>query len=75
MSVNILNPGSIRIWGHGSGNEHPCRERLILTPQTWRVYQRGRTNYNWMKFWRKPKVNTSKFDSIIRKAKQNETRI
>lgn len=78
MSIDILNPGSITINGgsifHGSGILNPD-EFIVLTPQNFRVYARGRTNYNWMKFWRKPKVNTSKFDSIIRKAKQKATTI
>lgn len=76
-SINILNPGSITVNGSsifdGSGVLIPD-EFIVLTPQNIRVYARGRTNYNWMKFWRKPKVNTLKFRSIIRKAKRNESR-
>ena len=78
MRVDMLNPGSIVINGspvfHDSEILNPD-EFIVLTPQNFRVYARGRTNYNWAKFWRKPKVNTSKFDSIIRKAKQKTTTI
>lgn len=72
MSIDILNPGTIIVSGKsefdGTGILNPY-EFEELNIQTLRFHVKGRTLYNWFKHWRKPKINTLKFRSIIRKSK------
>lgn len=76
MSADMLNPGTITVAGKsafdGSGILNPY-EFEELNPATFALHVKGRTLYNWLKYWRKPKVNTLKFRSIIRKHKQATT--
>lgn len=67
----MLNPGTITVAGKsaydGSGILNPY-EFEELSVQTFAMHVKGRPLYNWLKHWRKKKVNTLKFRSIIRNA-------
>lgn len=67
---DILNPGCITIEGvsifNGTGII-ALDEYIVLTPQTLKMHNNCPGGYNFTKFWRKKKVNTSRLKSVIRK--------
>lgn len=70
MSTDILNPGTIRVWGYDLKNASSfIQQPEILKPET---YYRGVrcTGIDFRRFFGIQKVNTKLFRSIIRKAKQ-----
>lgn len=74
--MDMLNPGSITVAGKsvydGSEVLNPY-ELVELSVQTLAMHVKGRTLYNWLKHWRKKKVKTLKFRSIIRRHKTHNS--
>lgn len=74
--IDILNPGTITVAGKsaydGSGILNPY-EFEELSVQILAMHVKGRTLYNWLKHWRKKKVNTLKFRSIIKRHKTHNS--
>jgi hypothetical protein len=70
MNNDILNPGTIRVWGYDFKNASSLvQQPEILKPETY--YKGVRcTSMDFRRFFGIQKVNTRLFRSIIRKVKQ-----
>lgn len=69
MSTDVLNPGTITFWSSGMEVDK-FGAPITLSPKEYMLSHKGVHGYNFKKFWIKNKINTIKFRSIIRKAKQ-----
>lgn len=70
MSTDILNPGTITFWPSGMQVDK-FGSPVTLSPKEYMLLYKRTYGYNFKKFWMKSKINTIRFRSIIRKAKQN----
>lgn len=71
MNNEILNPGTIRVWGYDRPKDVRLAGVDILTPEV--IMHKGVrcSGFDFYKHWLKPKVKTEILRSIIRKQKQN----